>query len=134
MIDPHVLEAGAPAPRLRTFLKGLVYYDNRRVSIECTVRDLSDTGARIAFAAPVTVPDIVELFIPQKQRTFQARIERRERCEIGVSFRDQRSGAQRREADATTTERISALEHEVAALKRIVKLLRDKVLPNNTDL
>lgn len=134
MTDPHAPEAGTPAPRLRTFLKGVVYYDNRHVSIECTVRDLSDTGARIAFAAPVTVPDVVELFIPQKQRTFLAQIERRERCEIGVSFRDQRSGAQRREADATVAERVSALEQEVATLRRMVKLLRDKVLPNNTDL
>ena len=28
--------------RQRTFLKGTVYYDNRRASIECVVRDLSD--------------------------------------------------------------------------------------------
>lgn len=127
-------DTGVPAPRLRTFLKGVVYYDNRHVSIECTVRDLSDTGARITFAAPVTVPDVVELFIPQKQRTFLAQIERRERCEIGVSFRDQRSGAQRREIDATLTERVGALEHEVAALKRMVKLLRDKAPPSDTEI
>jgi hypothetical protein len=134
MIEPQAPEAGAPAPRLRTFLKGMVYYDNRHVSIECTVRDLSDTGARITFATPVTVPDAVELFIPQKQRTFLAQVERRERCEIGVSFRDQRSGAQRRESDATLTERVGALEHEVATLKRMVKLLRDKVLPSDGEL
>ncbi|HWM82288.1 MAG TPA: PilZ domain-containing protein [Pseudolabrys sp.] len=127
-------EAGGaqPAPRIRTFLKGVVYYDNRRVSIDCTVRDISDTGARVVFAAPVTVPDHVELFIPQKQRSFAARVERREPVEIGVSFRDQRSGVQRRESDAEIAERVAALEHEVAALRRIVKKLRDKVLPADT--
>jgi len=127
-------DTGVPAPRLRTFLKGVVYYDNRHVSIECTVRDLSDTGARITFPAPVTVPDAIELFIPQKQRAFLAQVERREPCEIGVSFRDQRSGAQRREIDAAITDRVSALEHEVAALKRMVKMLREKVLPGDAEI
>jgi hypothetical protein len=37
------------AVRQRTFLKAMVYYDNRRASIECIVRDLSDSGARLAF-------------------------------------------------------------------------------------
>ena len=39
-------EEAQPHLRTRTFLKAIVYYDNRRASIECTIRDLSDTGAR----------------------------------------------------------------------------------------
>ncbi|MBN9050386.1 MAG: PilZ domain-containing protein [Rhizobiales bacterium] len=122
------------APRTRTFLKGVVLYDNRRVSIECTIRDLSDTGARIAFPSPITIPDRIELFIPQKNRTYSADVRRRDDCEVGIAFRDQRSGEQRREADATMGDRIAALEHEVAQLRRIVKQLRDKVLPHETDV
>ena len=45
-----------PALRVRTFLKGVLYYDNRSVSIDCTIRDLSDTGARIAFSTLVSRP------------------------------------------------------------------------------
>ena len=56
------------AIRQRTFLKGMVYYDNRRASIECVIRDLSDSGARLAFDHPATVPDNIELFIPHKQK------------------------------------------------------------------
>ena len=56
----------------RTFLKGTLYYDNRRASIECVVRDMSDSGARLTFEHPATIPDNVELFIPQKQLTFRA--------------------------------------------------------------
>lgn len=122
------------APRTRTFLKGVVLYDNRRVSIECTIRDLSDTGARITFPSPITIPDRIELFIPQKNRTYSADVRRRDDCEIGVSFRDQRSGEQRREADAAIGDRVAALEHEVAQLRRIVKQLRDKVLPHEADV
>jgi len=125
-------DAPRPAPRIRTFLKGVVYYDNRRVSIDCTIRDISDTGARVVFTGPVTVPDQVELYIPQKQRTFLVRVERHEPAEIGVSFRDQRSGVQRRDSDTEIAARVTALEQEVAALRRIVKKLRDKVLPTDT--
>ena len=45
------------AIRQRTFLKGTVYYDNRRASIECVIRDISDSGARLSFEHPVVVPD-----------------------------------------------------------------------------
>jgi hypothetical protein len=49
---PDMQPEGAQAAlRSRTFLKGIVYYDNRRASIDCTIRDLSDTGARIAYGA-----------------------------------------------------------------------------------
>lgn len=60
------------AIRQRTFLKGTLYYDNRRASIECVVGDMSDSGARLTFEHPATIPDNVELFIPQKQLTFRA--------------------------------------------------------------
>jgi hypothetical protein len=62
------------AIRQKTFLKGTLYYDNRRASIECVVRDMSDTGARLTFDNPANVPDNVELFIPHKQQTLRARV------------------------------------------------------------
>ena len=65
------------ASRQRTFLKGTLYYDNRRASIECVVRDVSDSGARLTFDHPATIPDSVELFIPSKQQTLRARVRRR---------------------------------------------------------
>jgi hypothetical protein len=130
--EPATANTLRPAQRIRTFLKGVVYYDNRRVSIDCTIRDISDTGARIAFTSPVTVPDHIELFIPQKQRTIPALVQRRDHAEIGVSFRDQRAGTPRRDSDAEITARVAALEQEVAQLRRIVKKLRDKLLPTET--
>jgi PilZ domain-containing protein len=123
-----------PALRVRTFLKGVVYYENRSVSIDCTIRDLSDTGARIVFSTLVTVPDTIELHIPQRQRTLPARVVRRGQYEIGVSFDDQRSGEPRRTNDGELAERVARLENEMAAMNRLVKQLRAKVLPNDGDL
>jgi len=127
-------EENQPALRNRTFLKGIVYYDNRRASIACTIRDLSDTGARIAFTTLVSVPDNIELHIPQKQLTLPAQVRRRDECEIGVSFQSQRSDEPRRVVDGTMTERVAKLEDELVAMKRLLKKLEAKVLPNECDL
>ena len=123
-----------PALRARTFLKGIVYYDNRHVSIECTIRDLSDTGARLVFSTQVTVPDAVELHIPQKHVTLPARVRRRELYEIGVSFEDQRSSEPRRTTDGDLAERVTKIESEIAAMSRLLKQLKSKVLPNDGDI
>jgi hypothetical protein len=120
--------------RIRTFLKGIVYYDNRRASIECTIRDLSDTGARVAFTTLVSVPDNVELHIPQKQMTLPAQVRRRDGYEIGVAFQNQRSDEPRRANDGDMAERVTRLENEVAAMKRLLKKLPAKVLPNDGEL
>ena len=132
--DPDKAPGGdPPAPRARTFLKGIVYYDNRHASIECTVRDLSDTGARIVFATLVTVPDVLELHIPQKQITLPAHVRRRELYEIGVSFDEQRSNEPRRATDSDLAERVSKIESEIASMNRLLKQIKSKVLPNDGD-
>jgi hypothetical protein len=38
--------------RNRTLLQGRVVFNNRFSLLDCTVRDLSETGAQIAFAHP----------------------------------------------------------------------------------
>jgi hypothetical protein len=121
------------AVRQRTFLKAMVYYDNRRASIECIVRDLSDSGARLAFEHPVTIPDHIELFIPQKQQTLRAYVRRREPNEVGVTFEIERALEPRRTSDAELQQRVETLEADIKALKRLVAKLTPKVLPHDTD-
>jgi hypothetical protein len=125
--DPSLRQ---PAARTRTFLKGVIYYNNRGTSIDCTIRDLSDTGAKIEFASLVTVPDVIELYIPQKMRTYPARVMRRESYEIGVLFEDQRSGEPRRGSDSALAERVEKLELELIAVNRLLKQLKAKVFPS----
>ena len=122
------------AVRQRTFLKGTLYYDNRRASIECVIRDISETGARLSFEHPVTVPDGVELFIPHKQQTLRARVLRRGPNEIGIAFEVERSAEPRRASDAELQQRVETLETEVTTLKRLVAKLKAKVLPHDLDV
>ncbi len=121
------------ATRQRTFLKGTLYYDNRRASIECVIRDISDSGARLTFEYPVTVPDNVELFIPHKQQTLHARVQRRESNEIGIAFEIERSLDPRRASDTELQQRVETLEAEIATLRRLVAKLKAKILPHDLD-
>jgi hypothetical protein len=59
--------------RLKSFLRGFVYFDKRRGAMSCLVRDLSVEGARIIFSEAVTIPDMINLHIPQKSQTLRAR-------------------------------------------------------------
>ena len=122
------------AIRQRTFLKGILYYDNRRASIDCVIRDISDSGARLTFEHPVIVPDHVELFIPQKQQTLRASVQRRGLNEIGIAFEDERLAEPRRTSDVEMQKRVETLEAEIAALKRLVTKLKAKVLPQDLDV
>lgn len=121
------------AVRQRTFLKGTLFYDNRRASIECVIRDISDSGARLSFEHPVTVPDKVELFIPQKQQTLRATVQRRGPNEIGLAFEVERSAEPRRATDVEMQKRVETMEAEIVALKRLVAKLKAKVLPHDLD-
>lgn len=132
--DDDQNELPKPSLRTRTFLKGIVYYDNRSASIDCTVRDFSDSGARIVFSTAVIVPDEIELHIPQKQLTLPARVRRREQYEVGVSFADKRSDIPRRTADGELADRVKKVESELVAMKRAMKRLMAKVFPNDSDI
>jgi hypothetical protein len=51
-----------------------VVLNNRFSLLDCIVRDLSETGAQVAFAHPVTLPSEVELEVPTKRLSTRARV------------------------------------------------------------
>jgi hypothetical protein len=113
------------APRKKSFLKGTVYYNHRLSSVECTIRDLSDYGARLQFPAPVTLPDPVELEIPTRDQTLQAHVRWRKDDEVGVSFDDSESANPTELAGSgDISQRVAALERELTKLHRLVADIR----------
>jgi hypothetical protein len=103
--------------RKKSFLKGTVYFNNRRSSLDCLIRDFSDTGARLEFAAVPSLPEIVELHIPTRDETLRAHVRWVRENEVGVSFGDDISG-RATEPSTDLGRRVEALEHEVAKLNR----------------
>jgi hypothetical protein len=103
------------ASRKKSFLKGTVYFNNRRSSVECVIRDFSDTGAHLEFATTATVPDIVELFIPTRDETLRCHVRWRRDNSVGVSFGDE---VAKEPAQITLARRVENLEQELAKLQR----------------
>ncbi len=58
--------------RRRTLLDGRVVFNNRYSVIECTVRDLSVSGAKVTFEHPTPLPPTVELEVPKTGQNFRA--------------------------------------------------------------
>ena len=72
------------APRRRVLKTGLIELAD--TTIECTVRDLSGTGAALEVVTPLYIPDRFTLFIPSEQSKRKCRIVWRKGKRIGVTF------------------------------------------------
>jgi PilZ domain-containing protein len=113
--------------RQKSFLQGRIYFNNRRSSVDCLIRDYSETGARLKFSESIAVPDAMELYIPNKEEIHRARVEWRSGNEMGVSFGEEvRSPSVAPDAaqPGDLAARVQALEAEVHALKRALNELR----------
>jgi len=126
------------ATRQKSFLQGRIYFNNRRSAIDCLIRDISATGAKLIFSQTASIPDVVELFIPQKDQTLRAHVQWRSGEEAGVAFKSAQAPvqtpAQARAkmpaGDGTDmAARVEQLEAEVAAIRRMLKRLRADVDP-----
>jgi hypothetical protein len=109
--------------RQKSFLRGFVYFDKRRGVMTCLVRDLSDDGARVIFSSAVTIPDVVNLHIPQREQTVKARVQWRRGDEIGLAFEEEDTVATTPQ-ESELLQRVAQLETEIAALKRTIKKLK----------
>jgi hypothetical protein len=112
--------------RSKSFLQGFVYVSRKRGALACLIRDMSDKGARIIFSDTVTLPDLVELYIPQREQTLRARVQWRRNDEIGLAFIEAE-----RELDATPSagevvQRVALLEAEIASLRALLKRLKNE--------
>jgi hypothetical protein len=72
--------------RWHTVLKGRIVSNNLSSPVECTVRDLSNTGARVYFADSSDLPMEFELEIPSKGIQVQARLMWRQGANHGLMF------------------------------------------------
>ena len=82
---------GRYTQRRRTIKAGRVWFNNEQSVMDCQVRDLSATGAKLRFVEPFACPERVKLQLPDgEQKGIFLRAERIwvRRTEIGVRFTD----------------------------------------------
>jgi len=115
--------------RQKSFLQGRILFNNRRSSVDCLVRDISEQGAKLKFSEAVAVPEVVELYIPNKDETYRARIQWRVGEDVGVAFGpDEASPSLVPDAPAAElAARVRRLEGDVASLQRKVNELQNEL-------
>lgn len=109
------------AARSKSLLQGRVYYNNRRASLDCVIRDITSEGARLKFSGTVTVPQTFELYIPHKHEAYRAKVAWHRGEEIGVTFDGVETAIESpsiASSGASIEDRVAKLEHELAALRR----------------
>lgn len=122
--------------RQRTFLKGRILFNKGASSMDCLVRDLSTTGARLSLTETATLPDSFELYIPQRDKTYRASLRWRRSDGIGITFvNDEAAPAPVAPGPAPAVpqdeiasmmlliRRVGELEAENAALRRLLASL-----------
>lgn len=73
-------------PRHRVLKGAIIRFNSGYGAFECVVRNLSENGARLAFAETSAVPATFELKMAGNERTRQARVRWRTLDSVGVSL------------------------------------------------
>lgn len=116
------------SPRSRTLLEGHIIYNNRLSRMECTVRDLSETGARIVFAQPVKVPAQFELQIPKRKLVRQAQVMWYDGQNHGVMFvEDEASQPIHKPSASKSQGKVLAIKKEPASVPDIIEDARQNI-------
>ena len=133
--EPRAVERRRTA-RQKSFLRGMIYFNNRRNVVDCLIRDISPYGARLIFSDSVTTPDVLELYIPQKEQTLRVHVIWRHGQEVGVAFAQAahvdpaaEPGDPGSSPGQALAERVARLEMEIAGLKRILKKMKTDAGP-----
>ena len=97
-------------------------FNNQNSTIDCTVKNISATGAKIDIANTVSIPNTFDLEVPQKGRVYRARLCWRAETALGVEFLDE---------DAASHNhwrlRVDRLERENNALRTTVAQLTKRL-------
>jgi uncharacterized protein YceH (UPF0502 family) len=119
--------------RQKSFLRGIVCPADCNSTIDCLVRDISETGARLKFTSPQSIAENLDLHIPVKGQTFRAKVRWSNVDEIGVSFETNAAVDTSPQSDGELSGRVARLEAEIVALKQLIKRLQ-KDIGNKTEV
>jgi|ERR1700722_1111526 PilZ domain len=116
--------------RIRSFLRARIIFNNRMSTIDCIIKNFSPTGAKIALNDTLAVPTEFEVDVPQKGRSFHARLVWRDKEAIGVEFLDAKAPTLTLAAQApaeASEQRVYELQLQNAELKRKIIQLRKRL-------
>ncbi|MBX9740748.1 MAG: PilZ domain-containing protein [Beijerinckiaceae bacterium] len=105
--------------RVRTLIGARAIFNNGGNSVDCQIRNLSATGAKITLSAAVGLPESFILDIPSRGKSYHAELRWRHEDAAGVDFVGDEMG----KSSLAPEEQIAALKKENAILRRRVSEL-----------
>ena len=113
--------------RRRQFLRGFVRLPQDNTTIDCLVRDISETGAKLRFRCTTPMPEFFELHIPSTGQIAKSKLIWNNKCEVGISFESLGALGSPSSSDGELSARMARLEDEITALKQTLKHLQKLV-------
>jgi hypothetical protein len=115
------------SPRLRSFLKGRVIFNGGQNSLDCLIRDMSTTGARLELSESVTLPDRFDLYLPHRDETSKVHIQWRRGAQLGVAFDTVESAPPMPAAPQDVAARVEQLEAEVNLMRLLLAQMKSEL-------
>ena len=106
--------------RARTYLGGQIAFNNRSSTLDCLVRNMSRSGAKIELASTVIVPGKFDITIHHRGDSRRAQIVWRTQTEAGIIFLEAESASV---ISIQGARQIKQLERVQASLERRVAQL-----------
>ena len=114
-------------PRLRSFLKGRVLFNGGQNSLDCLIRDISSTGARLEVSANVTLPDRFDLYLPHRDETCKVHSQWRRGSQLGVAFDHIESAPAAPPQPQDVASRVQQLEAEVGLMRLLLAQMKSEL-------
>lgn len=109
--------------RQRSFLGGRICFSQRRATLDCVVRNVSENGALLEVSDAVAVPAAFDLEIDHRRRSYNAHVRWRDGGRIGVTF--QPAGVETEVVPLDLMRRLRQCEQEKLALQNRVAQLSE---------
>ena len=72
--------------RRKAFKAGIISYQNHALTVDCVIRDISSSGAKLQFQDGVMVPENFTLTIPMEGKRVDCQVRWRHKNQIGAVF------------------------------------------------
>ena len=114
--------------RHKSFLQGRIYFNHRRSSMDCIIREATRSGGRLECPELAALPDAFEIYVPSRDQYFQAKAVWHKGNNVGVSWEAEdilHAAAETCRSDDPLSDRVARLEHDVATLRKRLNALQD---------
>jgi hypothetical protein len=126
MMMRQIMQERRSITRRRSYLGGRMIFKDAHVTVDCLVRDFTDSGVRVECPPDVLLPRELDIAIDSKGVQAQARVIWRQGHQLGLAF----------ETEAGTTGHDAmpiGTEHLIAVLRAANADLRRRVSPVSRD-